>query len=83
MILFSSSRLHYSQMSEVLLDDDHYYVQKGVGWALREAWNVYPEETFEFLKKHAHRIATAGWTAATEKLAPRDKKILLKARQIR
>lgn len=67
---------------EVLLDDDHYYVQKGVGWALREAWNVYPRETFQFLKKHAHRIAPAGWTAATEKLSKADKKILTELRKL-
>lgn len=68
---------------EVLLDDEHYYVQKGVGWALREAWNVYPRETFQFLRKHAHRVAPAGWTAATEKLSRTDKKILTDLRKSR
>lgn len=63
------------------MDDDHYYVQKGVGWALRECWNVYPKPTFEYLKKNAHRIPPAGWTAATEKLSPLHKKTLIQLRK--
>jgi 3-methyladenine DNA glycosylase AlkD len=66
---------------EALMEDDHYYVQKGVGWALRECWNVYPKETFMYLKKSAHRIAPAGWTAATEKLSASEKKILTELRK--
>lgn len=66
---------------EKQIDDDHFYVQKGVGWALRESWNVYPKQTFAYLKKNAHRIPPAGWTAATEKLSPTQKKILTLARK--
>lgn len=58
------------------MHDEHYYVQKGVGWALREAYNVYPKETFAYLKRNAANIPPAGWTAATEKL-PKDKKATL------
>lgn len=65
------------------MDDDHYYVQKGVGWALRESWNVFPKETYAYLKKNAARIPAAGWTAATEKLKPEDKKTLIKLRKAR
>ncbi len=63
------------------LDDEHYYVQKGIGWALRESWNVYPRETFAFLEKNAGKIPPVGWTAATEKLARKDKSRLTKLRQ--
>lgn len=62
------------------LDDGHYYVQKGVGWALRESWNVYPKQTFTFLKKNAGKIPPAGWTAATEKLSVKDKNLLKELR---
>lgn len=62
------------------IDDEHYYVQKGVGWALRECWNVYPKPTFAYLKKNAGRIPPAGWTAATEKLEATDKRILTEIR---
>lgn len=63
------------------LHDDHYYVQKGVGWTLRECWNLYPEKTFAFLKRHAANIPPAGWTAATEKLSRNDKRNLMKIRK--
>lgn len=63
------------------IEDEHYYVQKAVGWTLRECWNVYPDLTFAYLKKNADRIPSAAWTAATEKLKARDKNILLKIRR--
>jgi 3-methyladenine DNA glycosylase AlkD len=62
------------------LDHEHYYVQKAVGWALRETWNVYPERTFKLLRKIAARIPPAGWTAATEKLTQKHKAELAKLR---
>lgn len=55
------------------LDDSHYYVQKAVGWTLRECWNVYPDKTMKFLQKHASKIPVGGWTAATEKLSKQAK----------
>jgi 3-methyladenine DNA glycosylase AlkD len=63
------------------LGDKHYYVQKAVGWTLRECWNVYPKETYEYLKKNAHLIPSGGWTAATEKLSKVDKSKLIKLRK--
>ena len=63
------------------LNDDHYYVQKAVGWTIRECWNLYPEKTYRFLLKNAKQIAPAGWTAATEKLEIKDKTALLKIRK--
>ncbi len=64
-----------------LMDHDHFYVQKGVGWAIRECWNVYPEKTMKIIEKHVREIPPAGWTAATEKL-PKDLKAeLMKKRK--
>jgi 3-methyladenine DNA glycosylase AlkD len=65
------------------LDDNDYYVQKGLGWTLRECWNVYPDATLRFLKKHAAKIPPAGWYAATEKLSRGQKAALLKIRSSR
>lgn len=53
---------------ETLLDDDEYYVQKGVGWTLREIYNAYPKETLDFFKQRYQEIAPLAWSAATEKL---------------
>jgi 3-methyladenine DNA glycosylase AlkD len=36
---------------EPLMLDTEKFVQKGLGWFLREAWKIYPEETEEFLLK--------------------------------
>ncbi len=57
------------EMVERQMGHDHYYVQKGVGWTLREIYNVYPRQTLIFLERNAEEIPAAAWTAATEKLA--------------
>lgn len=51
-----------------LLKDQDYYVQKGVGWTLREIYNVYPQETLSFIKHHLSAIDPLAYSAATEKL---------------
>ena len=66
-----------------LLDDDHFYVQKAVGWALRETYNVYPDKTQALLKTIADKIPPAGWQAATEKLNKKDKNVLTRIRKAR
>ncbi len=55
---------------EALLDDTDYYVQKGVGWAIREIGHAYPGETSAFLERSAHRLSPQAWTGATKKLDP-------------
>jgi 3-methyladenine DNA glycosylase AlkD len=88
--------MYYSRMRKIIpkvdtilkfvdrhMKDDHYYVQKGVGWTLRESWNVYPKKTYEYLKRNAHLIPPAGWTAATEKLSKKDKDLLTSLRRTR
>lgn len=87
LLFYSRMRKKYLPVSTILkfvdrhIEDEHYYVQKAVGWALREAWNVYPEKTFAYLKKNAKRIPSGGWTAATEKLSARAKKELIETRR--
>lgn len=50
-----------------LLKDENYFVQKGVGWTLREMGNVYPEETLGFLEENIKFIHAAAFSAAIEK----------------
>lgn len=64
-----------------LLHDEDYYVQKGLGWTLRESFNTYPEKTFAFLIRHARVIAPAAFQAATEKLTPEQKAEVKAARK--
>ncbi len=64
-----------------LMDDDHFYVQKAVGWTLREIGWAYPGATWKYLQKFAAKIPSAGWHAATEKLSKEQKKELMKIRK--
>lgn len=64
-----------------LLGDNEYYVQKGVGWTLREIFNCYPERTFAFLIDNIRNISAAAWQASTEKLSKKQKQQLLSLRQ--
>lgn len=64
-----------------LLDDEHYYVQKGVGWCLREAYNLYPKVVYSYLYSHVGNISAVAWVACTEKLNKIEKEKLLKRRK--
>lgn len=65
---------------ETLLEDDHYYVQKGVGWTLREVYQVNPVLTMKFIERHLHRIRSHAYSAAVEKLSLTQKKRLRELR---
>ena len=59
-----------------------YYVQKAVGWTIREMYNVYPEKTFKFIQQNNHRLTPIAWVAASEKLPAKLKAPLLKERKL-
>lgn len=61
---------------EPLLNDDEYYVQKGIGWTLREIYNVYPAETLAFIETRLVDISSIAYSAATEKIAKEKKQEL-------
>ena len=65
-----------------LLDDEDRYVQKGVGWTLREAFNVYPEPTFDFVYAHGMDIHSEAFFAATEKMT-KEQKTRIKTKRTR
>lgn len=56
-----------------LLSDKEYYVQKGVGWALREMHNVYPKETKAYLEKNIRKVSSIAFTIAMEKMGEAEK----------
>ena len=68
-------------MIKPLLNDENYFVQKGIGWTLRETGNVYPAETWNFLVQHHAEISSHAFTAAIEKLAIPKKETLKKLRK--
>lgn len=65
---------------ESLMEDEAYYVQKGVGWTLRELWQHDEKKTWNFLNLHLHRISSVAFTAAAEKI-PSTKKEALKRKR--
>ena len=57
-----------AQLIEPLLPDNEYYVQKGLGWTLRELHTVYPEQALAWLKKHIKQVSAIAFTIAIEKM---------------
>ena len=66
---------------ENLLADDEYYVQKGLGWTLREIHNLYPALTLEYINSRLTSIHPIAYSAATEKLEPQLKAQLNRMRK--
>ncbi|MFC2165535.1 DNA alkylation repair protein [Acidobacteriota bacterium] len=62
---------------EPLMLDDEKFVQKGLGWFLREAWKLHPEETEGFLLKWKDTCGRTIIQYATEKM-DKDNKIRFK-----
>lgn len=58
-----------------------YYVQKAVGWTLREMYNVYPKQTLAWIDENVRQISSIAWVAATEKLPLNTKQKLLAKRK--
>lgn len=54
------------KLIEALLEDPHFYVQRGVGWALREVDRVDSKKQRAFVKKNLHRIGGVAWFATSE-----------------
>lgn len=65
---------------EALLDAPEYYVQKGVGWTLREVYQVDPKLTMMFIERNLHKITPDAYSAAVEKVPLRQKNALRKRR---
>ncbi len=64
-----------------LLKDPHYYVQKGVGWTLREAIQVYPKQTKAFIEKNLFDLSSIAFTTVMEKAPEKYKAKLKKQRK--
>ncbi len=76
------SRKVILSLIEPLLQDRDTYVQKGVGWQLRETYKLWPREILTFLEAHVLELPAITFSYATEKLPPSDKRRLKSAREI-
>ena len=65
-----------------LLTDKEYYVQKAVGWTLRESYNVYPEQTYSFITTNIKNITSTAFTTCIEKMTEKEKHTLKLKRKI-
>ncbi|MEZ4813885.1 MAG: DNA alkylation repair protein [Bdellovibrionota bacterium] len=86
LLYYASARekyLPYKKMLplvDALIEDEAFYVQRGVGWTLRELYNVYPKETYAYLVKNISKLSAIAFSASTEKLTKKDKDLLKKLR---
>jgi 3-methyladenine DNA glycosylase AlkD len=74
LLYYSRTKKSYHQFNQImpllarLVNDKEYYVQKGLGWSLREVHNVYPDETFAWLKENIRSISAIAFSPAIEKM---------------
>ncbi len=59
-----------------LLNDKEYFVQKAVGWTLRECYNVYPKLTYQFIESQLTHINPVAFTTSIEKMTEKEKTAL-------
>jgi len=74
-----SKHLSWAQIKsflDPLLEDEDYYVQKAVGWTIREAYQWYPDVVFDYVVKNATLIDPVAWYACTEKMSLKEKNTL-------
>ena len=79
LLYFSRTKSTYPTQSQIihllqpLLPDSEYYVQKGVGWAMRELHTVYPEAARAFLVQNISKVSAIAFTIAIEKMSQDEK----------
>jgi 3-methyladenine DNA glycosylase AlkD len=61
------------KLIEPLVKDEDAYVQKAVGWQLRECYNIEPKKTLAFINKHLTDLSALSFSYATEKLSKAQK----------
>lgn len=64
-----------------LMEDKEYYVQKALGWTLRESYNLYPQETYNFVKKYIKNIRPVAFATCLEKMSESQKAVLKQKRK--
>ena len=69
------------QLVSPLLIDKEYFVQKAVGWTLRESYNVYPKQTYAFIEEHIKSISPTAFTTCLEKMTEKQKITLKQKRK--
>lgn len=66
------------ELIQPLISHKDPYVQKAVGWQLREAYKLKPEITLAFIQKNLTDLAPTSYSYATERV-PKDVRVKMKA----
>lgn len=77
---YTLNETDFIQLINPLINDKEYFVQKAIGWLLREFGLRFPNELLQFLYKNAPQISNVAFTSATEKIDVHDKEQLKKFR---
>jgi 3-methyladenine DNA glycosylase AlkD len=73
----------FSKWVKRLLNDEDYFVQKGIGWALREAHKPYSVQTEKFIISNVLLLSSPAFATATEKWDKENKQTLILKRRNR
>ena len=64
------------------LEDERDYVQRAVGWVLRETGQAYPDEVRAYLEEHVATISAVAFSRAVERRSPAEKAELRALREV-
>jgi len=64
-------------ISDILMTDEHYLVQKGYGWMLKVLSTKEPTKVIAYLDKHKDTMPRTAFRYALEKLSKEDKAMLM------
>jgi 3-methyladenine DNA glycosylase AlkD len=87
LILYSGKKAVFLPLDKVLpmlencLDDERPYVQKAIGWVLREANYVYHAEISAFIEQHLADLRGIAFGAATERFSAVERGAFLEKRK--
>jgi 3-methyladenine DNA glycosylase AlkD len=87
LIYYASPKRTYPPLTKVLplvkplITDPDPYIQKAVGWTLRECYKLYPQKTYQFLTKEILNLSATAFSYSTEKLTGEEKQILKQRRK--
>lgn len=87
LLYYSAMRSRHLPHAKILplvkarLADNDTYVQKAVGWTLRECGNIYPDVTKKFIRTNATKLSSIAFSSATEKWTKAEKEPLKQLRK--
>ena len=65
------------EICDLLIDDNHYLVQKGYGWLLKESSKNYYDLVVKYLENNVVKMSRTAFRYALEKLPKEEKKRLI------